>query len=120
VVYAYVDAEYALGLISEYEGEDGWLASDAVLVVIDLAKVSAPMYVANMSIITDLIDYRYAGSENMMHAETPEQAVELYQQSIEPVSSWSDIEAYSRAPHEELELVIENEVPASAIVDILG
>lgn len=120
VTYCYVDAMYALSLVADSDIAESGLNSDTALIVLDIEAIHEPMYLANMSIITDLIDYRYAGADVMMHARTPEDVVEQYQESIERVDSWDDIAGYAQAPHEELELVIDGNVPEDAVVDVFS
>ena len=45
------------------------------------------MYLADMTLASDLIDYLYGGAGTMLYADTPEEAVERYQENIIPVET---------------------------------
>lgn len=75
------------------------------------------MYVADMAIVTDLIDYRFAGEDAMMYGETPDDVVNKYCDSITRVKSTSDI--VSTVPDiNHAELVIEDNVAPEAIESV--
>lgn len=69
--------------------------SHIVAIVVDVQEVIAPMYLADMTLASDLIDYLYGGAGIMLHADTPEEAVERYQESIIPVETPDDIASYA-------------------------
>ena len=88
--------------------------------VIDLEQITAPMYLADMSIITDLIDYACAGPEIMYHCSTPEEAVAGYHESITAVENISDIASYNPPFGDTTELIVDGSIPTDAIFDLIG
>ena len=110
--YCHLDVEY----IQEANEEFGTLIS-AVTVVVAVDEISAPMYLADMSLISDLIEYLYDGSTVMFHADSPEEIVRRYRKSITPVESVADICADS-TDRNHTELVIDGDIPPSAIIEI--
>jgi hypothetical protein len=117
VVYCSVDADYVRRNLrgrEKYPGTD-----DSVYAVIDVTLVDAPLYMADMGIISDLIDYRVAGPRQMEHSDTPEQAVEQYHESITPVATPQAIRAYEPPRSNASELIIDGPVPPEAVVATL-
>lgn len=113
VTYCHVDAAYVEAVSSSEDA--GGLSMDDVVIVVDVTEIDAGMYLADMSIITDLIDYRYAGPDVMMHADTPEEAVERYRESITRVDGPTDIAAYEGVQNGHAELVVDGDIPTDAI-----
>jgi len=118
VTYCHVDAEYVSNCILQTDDERALASNDAV-VVVDIGAIDAETYMADMSIITDLVDYKYAGGDAMMHAETPDEVIELYNDSITQVRSPSDIKEYLGTGPTYPELVVDGDIPPSAVVDVL-
>ena len=113
VVYCHVDADYVTGTLQS--AEESGLASNDVALVVDVDAIDSPMYTADMSIITDLIDYRYSGASVMMHADTPDEVVTNYRESISQVEGTADIKQ-ERSEHVHTELIIDGSIPPGAIV----
>jgi hypothetical protein len=60
VTYCHTDRTY---VEESYQSlQDSAFGSDEVIVVVAVEDIDAPMYLADMSVISDLIDYRYIGS----------------------------------------------------------
>jgi len=116
VTYCHIDAEY-VKMIQGWEN-NSFNANKAV-VVIDISKVNHPIYLADMSFITDLIDYKYAGPSNLMHAETPEESIELYKESIQKVNCPKDIQDYTVSDKGHAELIVDGNIPQSAIFNVI-
>jgi len=114
VIYCHVDPSYVESTLSMD------LAPSDAIVVVDVEKIEAPMYLADMSIISDLIDYRFAGPEAMMHGDSPAEVVQLYRESIVPVNSAADIASDPGPERSHTELVINGDIPPASIVDIVG
>ena len=112
VVYCHVDFDYVRDTLQSVE--EAGLAFDDVAIVVDVTAIDHPTYVADMSIITDLIGYRYGGAGGMMHADTPEEAVDRYRESISRVDDAADIEEACES-HVHTELVVEGSIPPEAI-----
>lgn len=115
--YCYIDGDYAAGTLSEM-AETG-LATDDALVVVDLNEIDAPMFLADMSHITDLIDYHLVGIDAMLHADTPEEAVESYRRSIARVKNANDVVTYTDTEKHFTELIVDGDIPPGAIVDVI-
>lgn len=117
--YCYVDAEYVTETLNSETDDASVLNTDKAIIVIDATVIDAPMYLADMSVITDLIDYRYAGPEIMLHADTPEEVIELYKESITEVESPETIASTTEGlDHTQTELVVDGDIPPKAIADI--
>jgi hypothetical protein len=116
VIYCHVDATYVEDTQKSLQ-EHGF-NSDEVVIVVSVGAIDAPMYLADMSLVSDLIDYRHAGSGVMMHADTPEEAVQLYKESIVRVEGPDDIRADPSPERNHTELIIEGDIPPTAIADI--
>lgn len=115
VTYCHVDAAYVESVLQPHD--DSALTPDDVVVIVDVSELDVPMYLADMSIITDLIDYRYAGVEQMMYADTPDEVVDLYRESITEVEGPETIEAYDNdSTH--TELVVDGDIPPTAIAAV--
>lgn len=116
VTYCGIDAEFSGEMLPSYP--DSEFNSNKVAIVIAVEEITAPMYLADMSLVSDLIDYRYGGAGVMLHADTPDQAVENYRDSITAVETPNDI-----ANHIEnighAELIVDGDVPPKAIVDMV-
>jgi len=98
VTYCHIDAEYVKMI-------QGWENNSFNL--------------ADMSFITDLIDYKYAGPSNLMHAETPEESIELYKESIQKVNCPKDIQDYTVSDKGHAELIVDGNIPQSAIFNVI-
>lgn len=97
---------------------DTALMPDEVAIVIDVARITAPMYLADMSLISDLIDYLYEGADIMLYADTPGQAVERYRDSITLVETPADVAGYVDTGVGHAELIVDGDIPPDAIVEI--
>lgn len=115
--YCHIDERYVTQMLRAQEKSP--FDNQEQVVRVDVTGIDCPMYLADMSVITDLIDYRYAGASGMFHTETPHEAVKLYQDSIKPVQSPRDISAYEGHPDGHTELVVDGCIPPSAIVDVM-
>jgi hypothetical protein len=85
ITYCGVDAKFAGKMLPSHP--DSELYSHTVAIVVAVQEVIAPMYLADMTLASDLIDYLYGGAGIMLHADTPEEAVERYQENIIPVET---------------------------------
>lgn len=115
VTYCHVDPEDVI----PPGDEASTLARDRA-VVVDVDCLSAPLYLADMAFISDLIDYRHVGPDIMISADTPERVIDLYRQSIVSVDSREDIVTYLERGYKWPELLVEGDIPPSAIVDVVG
>ena len=93
ITYCGVDAEFTGKMLPSHP--DSEIHSHTVAIVVDVQEVIAPMYLADMTLASDLIDYLYGGAGTMLYADTPEEAVERYQESIIPVETPDDIASYA-------------------------
>jgi hypothetical protein len=89
-----------------------------VAIVIAVEEIAAPMYLADVSLASDLIDYLHGGSGAMFHSDTPEQAVENYRDSITAVETPDDI-AIHVGDMSCAELIADGDIPPRAIVDVV-
>lgn len=117
VTYCHVDAEYVAETLPSQTDSD--LSSNDVTIVVDITEITAPMYLADMRHASDLIDYLHGGADVMLHADTPEQAVEQYRDSITPVDTPTDIAATVETGTGHAELIVDGNIPPEAIVDIV-
>ena len=117
VTYCGVDAEFKGKMFSSHPYSD-LSHSDSVAIVVDVREIIAPMYLADMTFASDLIDYLYVGAGIMLHADTPEEAVEQYRESITPVETPDDIASHADTLTH-AELVVDGDIPPSAIVDVV-
>jgi hypothetical protein len=121
VVYLHVDPEIVR---ESLEGtlDMGGLSADRAHVVVDVTLVDAPIYVADMSAASDLLDYGCGAGDQMLRGETPEAVVATYRDSIARVETRADVAAVAVADDVDahgLELVVDGDVPPTAIVDVL-
>jgi len=94
------------------------LSADEAVLVVDLQSITAPMYLADMSVISDLIDYRAAAADVMIHADSPHDIVQLYRESIVQVDGPEDIRSAVKRDREHTELVVAGDISPDAIVDV--
>ncbi|ELZ88793.1 hypothetical protein C453_00980 [Haloferax elongans ATCC BAA-1513] len=119
VAYCHTDSEYVGWLIEQQQQDHGFI-SDNSYAVIDVTKIDAPKYISDMKIVSDLIDYKYGGSNVMLCFDTAREALAAYRESIQPVDSPSDIETYdSGIKDSHPELIVSGIIPPEAIVDVL-
>jgi hypothetical protein len=118
VTYCGVDAEFTGKMFSSHPGSEIHTNNDSVAIVVDVQAIIAPMYLADMTLASDLIDYVYGGAGVMLHADTPEEAVEQYRESIRPVETPDDIASHADTLTH-AELVVDGDIPPSAIVDVV-
>lgn len=116
VTYCGVDAAFSGEMLPSHP--DSEFASDTVAIVIAVEEITAPMYLADMSLVSDLIDYLHGGAGVMLHADTPDQAVENYRDSITPVETPDDIASHAENIGH-AELVVDGDIPPRAIVDVV-
>lgn len=116
VTYCGVDAEFTGEMLPSHP--DSELNSHTVAIVVDVQEIIAPMYLADMTLASDLIDYLYGGAGIMLHADTPEEAIEQYRESITPVETPDDIVSHADTLTH-AELVVDGNIPPSAIVDVV-
>jgi hypothetical protein len=114
VTYCHVDPSYVESVTNSE------LAPGDAIVVVDVEDIQASMYLADMSIISDLIDYRVVGPEVMMYADSPDEVVRLYQESIVSVDSGAEIASNPGPERSHTELVIDGDILPTAIVDVCG
>jgi len=92
VTYCGVDAEFTSEMLPSHPHSE--FNSNTVTIVIEVEEITAPMYLADMSLASDLIDYLHGGADIMLHADTPDQAVENYRDSITAVETPDDIASH--------------------------
>ncbi len=117
VTYCHVDAEYVADTLPSRS--DSKLSSTDVTIVVDVTQLTAPMFLADMALASDLIDYRYGGADVMLQADTPEQAIEQYRNSITPVDTPADIASHVETGISHAELIIDGDIPPAALVDFV-
>jgi hypothetical protein len=115
-VYCHTDREHLEESYQSLQGSP--LASDEVIVVVAVEEIEAPMYLADMSVISDLIDYRYLGTDAMMHEDSPEEVIQRYQESIAKVEGPKDIASPPGPARNHTELIIDGDVPPTAIAGV--
>jgi hypothetical protein len=101
------------------QGRDGPFSQNAY-VVVPVEEIEHTKYMADMSVITDLIDYKYGGSEQMLYAETPTEVIDKYKKSIQRVSDKQDIHDYESPFGGKPELIIEGEIDKTQIHTIFA
>lgn len=94
------------------------VASEEVVVVAEVAEVEASIYLADMSVISDLIDYRYFSVDAMIQTDSPEEVVERYKNSIVEVTGPADIAANAGPDRGHAELVVDGDIAPTSIVDV--
>jgi len=115
VTYCYIDGEYVRDLHADPFGA---LSREEVTVVVAVDEIPAPMYLADMSAITTLIKLHSVGSHRAPYYQSPEDVVRQYRESIIQVESAADIRS-DQVEGKHTELVVNGEIPTSAIVDVL-
>lgn len=88
-----------------------------IIFVVDVEQIDGPMYVSDMSVAGDLMDYQYGGSKILINGDSIEEVVSLYHERLTPVSSWKDVTATLDGSRDSPELIIDGSVPPSAIID---
>jgi len=117
VTYCHVNYEY---IADRHDPEiDTVPLNDDETIVIDTTKIIAPMYIADMDHISDLLDYHYVGSRIMIRSDTPDEAIEQYRNSITLVETPDDIASHLTSDISHAELIIDGHIPPAAIVDIV-
>lgn len=116
VTYCHTDKAYVEESYQWLQGSG--LESNEVIVVVAVKDINAPMYLSDMSVISDLIDYRYFGPDAMIHADSPEEVVRLYQESFVQVDGPEEIASNSGSDQNHTELVVDGDIPPTAIVDV--
>ena len=118
VVYCYTTPTYVAKTLRDREHHSDFF--DDVVLVIDTTKINAPMYLADMSTVSDLLDYYYVDASIMIRYDTPTEALAAYDDSIQRVTSPADIAAYDSGIVGGLpELIVDGTVPADAVVDVI-
>lgn len=92
--------------------------NDERVVVVDVSAVTAPMYVADMDLASDLVEANIA-PDSVLVADSPADAIRRYQESIVRVSRPDDIASVLNDDHGHPELVVDGDVPPEAITRIL-
>jgi hypothetical protein len=116
VTYCHIlssDVEEFCDWETEYSNEE-------IIFVVDVEQIDAQMYVSDMAVASDLMDYQYGGSKILMNGDSIEEVGSLYQDRLMSVSSWKDIATTLDGSRESPELVIDGSVPPSAIVDAVA
>lgn len=115
VVYCHLDGDW----VEELAKISDEFANDDLTVVVDLELVSAPLYLADESAISDLIDHHVAPNAPTA-TETFDEAVQRYRESIVRLDggavAMEEICTVDGGP----ELVVDGDVPADAVVDVRG
>jgi len=114
VVYCYIDADY-----TEDYGMCDWFGTDDVVVVIDLKRVLAPLYLADMSAANECIDHHVAPDPATV-TDTFDEAVRKYGESIVRLDGTELVPKQMSKVGSYPELIIDGDVPEEAIVDIRG
>lgn len=117
MTYAHIDSEYVKMVL-------GWDNSsysvDESVVIINIEKIDSEMYLADMGIITNLIDYYFVGDNGLEDVESPEEAIQVYQDTIKSVNSAKDIQDYIlEYDSSHAELIVDGDIPPSAIHDVM-
>jgi hypothetical protein len=116
VTYCGVNAEFSGEMLPSHP--DSEFTSNKVAIVIAVAEITVPMYLADMILASDLIDYLHGGADVMLHADTPDQAVEDYRDSITAVGTPDDIASHvGNIGHPEL--IVDGDILPKSIVDIV-
>lgn len=116
VTYCGVDAEFSSEMLPSHSHSE--LHSNKVAIIIEVEEITSQMYLADMSLVSDLIDYLHGGVGIMLHAETPEQAAERYRDSITTIETPDDI-ASSVGEFGHPELIVDGDISPEAIVDTI-
>lgn len=122
-VYCWPNAEYVNKLApTDDEGDLGGLVNDYTGIIIDITQIDHPMFIADMSAMTNLITEWHKPNSITIPDTPPTTLVEYpgiraardYLHTITPVESYSDIQSAS-ADLSWPELIIEGDVPATSI-----
>lgn len=114
-VYCYFDAnrtEKIHELASEF-------ANDDVVIVVDLERVPAPLYLADMRAATEFVDYGVA-PETAPMTDTFEDAVKQYRESIVRIDGLGEASEQKGASYDHPELIVDGDIPTEAILDVCG
>jgi len=114
VNYFHIDEE-----IIEYDLNLKSFNKNSAFIVVDITKINSPIYIADMSIITNLIDYACGGEWLLRDADSVEEAIKLYKQSIYEINSVEDMYKYDRKINGNTELIIDGDIPPSKIINII-
>lgn len=114
VNYCHTDKKYIKSRLNQK-----LFGQNYAVVIINLNKINHPMYIADMSMITNLIDYKCIGNKALNNVENVEKAIELYNESIYKINSLEDIEEYNKNIEGHMELVIDGDISPSAIVNTI-
>jgi len=112
--YCHLDGKYILELRND---EFSDFAPEEVTIVVSIEDIPNPMYLADMSPLLDLVDIRHRGIQSVSYANSPDDVVERYYNSIVRVKSSEDIRS-DQTERTHTELVVDGAIPPSAIVDI--
>lgn len=114
--YCHVDRAYVEEIYRTLQGSG--FAHDDVILVVDVDEIDAPMYLADMGLISDLIDYRHASADVMLYSNSPNEAVRGYQKSIVEVDGAEEIASQPGPERNHTELVVDGDIPPAAVVDV--
>jgi len=115
VVYCHLDASYVEEVAQTFDK----FANDDIVVVVDLDSVSAQLYLADMTAASEFIDHHVA-SEAATTTDTFDEAVRQYRESIVRFDSVGAVSEQIGEINGYPELVVDGDVSAGAIVDVLG
>jgi hypothetical protein len=116
IVYCHILGNNLSDIYSGGGDNSNW-ADGRVVVVIDFEEIDTAAYLADMSVITDLIEHKSEVPENNLSTNSIEEAVSRYEETVETVESPVDIFTYPHISDGWPELLIDGDVPPAAIVD---
>jgi hypothetical protein len=90
-----------------------------VIIVTRFDQIDAPAFVGNMGLASDLLDYHYAGEDQLMHSASPEDALQQYRDTLVEVHTVDDLKPYSLEDDGQYELLVDGVIEPSAFATII-
>lgn len=116
VVYCHWDTEY----VSKRVKEESRLRSGmrTKYIAVDICSINCDIFAADMSFLNDLLDYHYAGDEQMIHAETPREAASMYCDSITKINTNKNVDKQVSDIDGHIELCVDGDISTESIVGV--
>lgn len=93
--------------------------TNSAFIVVDVRNIDSPMYIADMSLSSKILDYACAGEWILRNYESIEEVIHAYKKSIFKIDKISDIYKYDEKINGTGELIIDGDIPPEKIVNVI-
>jgi hypothetical protein len=120
VSYHHIGFEYVNDVYAQPADDTPLSSSPPGIIVTRFDQIDAPTYIGDMGLASDLLDYQLAGEDHLMYADSPEDALKQYAETLVEVTTVDELSEYSRTDDGRYELLVDGPINPDAFATVIS